>query len=289
VVRVGLLTRSGVPVAVAAGSTVVARLLDVTALCLLALLLGPLAPGIRGGAGDGAGGATAAFGTPAVLLILIVLALGAGIAGGRRLGSGRLAPLRSRLPAPAARLARVAGDAVAGAAATPPRLLGAAAALTVASWLLEAGAVWSAARAAGVGLSPVAAAAATAVTIAFQGLQFTPGGLGLYETSLTGSLAVLGVDPAAGLSLALATHALKFAYAYLAGALCLGALALTGARRGAGGADRTGRCAPLRRALAAAARLPGRARRDVRLPPAADTPPAPPAPAASPPPLSRAA
>jgi uncharacterized membrane protein YbhN (UPF0104 family) len=203
---------------VAAGSTVVARLLDVAALCLLALLLGP-------GAAAAAGDADDRFGILTAPLALVVVAVAGGVLGARRLGTGRLAPLWSRLPAPAAGAVRVVQAAVAGPAATPPLQLAAAAALTVASWLLEAGALWSAARAAGVDLTPAAAATATAVTIAFQGFQFTPGGLGLYETSLTGILVVLGVDPAAGLSLALTTHALKFAYSYVAGALCLGALA----------------------------------------------------------------
>ena len=218
IVRVGLLARTGVPVVVAAGSTVVARLLDVASLCLIALLLGPFA--------GGTGGAGAHIGTLGAPLILAVIAVGAGILTARHLGSGRLAPLWTRLPAPAARIGRVVQDAVAGPAATPPAHLAGAAVLTVAGWLLKSGALWSVSRAAGVDLTPAAAATATAVTIAFQGLQLTPGGLGLYETSLTGVLAVLGVAPVTGLSLALATHALKFGYSYVAGALCLGAMAL---------------------------------------------------------------
>ena len=58
---------------------------------------------------------------------------------------------------------------------------------------------------------------ATAFTIAFQGFQVTPGGIGLYEASLTAALSLYGVDPATALALALATHALKFAYSFAVG------------------------------------------------------------------------
>jgi hypothetical protein len=70
------------------------------------------------------------------------------------------------------------------------------------------------------------AGVATAFTIAFQGFQFTPGGLGLYEASLTGVLVLHGIDPGVALTLAVATHALKFAYAYLVGGICLATEAL---------------------------------------------------------------
>ena len=127
-VRVGLLARTGVPVPVAAGSTVVARLLDVASLCLIALVLGPLA--------GGAAGERAPFEALTTPLILVGLAGGAGLLGARRLGRasgpglgpGRLVALGKRLPAPAVRLVGVARDAVAGPAATPPWQLTAAAA-----------------------------------------------------------------------------------------------------------------------------------------------------------------
>ncbi len=205
-VRVGLLARAGVPLGVAAGSTALARLLDFVTLGLVALALGPLAGG--------------QLQSLLALLSLPLVAAGLGVAGYLLLVSGRLAGLWHRLPAPLGGLAQRVEMAL---AATPPRRLAAAAALAAPSWLLEGSAVWAVAQAAGVPLSPQAAAAATAIAIAFQAAPVTPGGLGVYEASLTAALALFGVSPTIGLGLAVATHALKFAYAYAAGIPCLAA------------------------------------------------------------------
>lgn len=202
--RVGLLARHGMPVGAAAASTALARLLDFAALCLTALALAPLA-----------GGRVAAV-LPLLALPLVAVTLGAVLA--LLLATGRLAALTSRLPRRAAKTLR---DAQTALAATPPLRLLVALALVVPSWLLEAGALWTTAQAAGVPLALSIAAAATAFTIAFQAFQMAPGGLGTYEASQTVALALYGVDPASGLAIAVATHALKFAYAYGVGGICL--------------------------------------------------------------------
>ncbi|MBI4498103.1 MAG: flippase-like domain-containing protein [Chloroflexi bacterium] len=204
VIRAGLLARRGVSLGAAAGSTMLARLLDVAALCLITLVLGLYAGGHL----------TTLLGLFALPLAMV----GAGALGCLLLAAGKLAPLWALLPR---RIARIAQEAQAALAAVSALRVLIAFTVVVVSWLLEAGALWSVAQAAGVPLSLAVAAAATAFTIAFQGLQVTPGGLGLYEASLTGVLALYGLDPATGLALAVATHALKFAYAYLVGIPCL--------------------------------------------------------------------
>ncbi|MBX6341191.1 MAG: alkaline phosphatase family protein, partial [Thermomicrobiaceae bacterium] len=90
-------------------------------------------------------------------------------------------------------------------------------ALSLASWVLESSALLVVAAAAGVRLDPLVALAATAVTIALQAFQITPGGLGLYEAGMSGALGLAGVPPATALTLATLTHGLKFAYSYAVG------------------------------------------------------------------------
>ncbi|MBI3964239.1 MAG: flippase-like domain-containing protein [Chloroflexi bacterium] len=200
VVRIGLLARAGLPLGPAISSTIVARLLDFASLCVIALCLG------------------IATGGAIVDLLAFLIAPISAVVGGAvacvLFARGSSARLLAWLPD---RLAGPGLEAHVALARTAPRQVAGALALVIPSWLLEAGALWSIARAADVDLSPLIAAAATAFTIAFQAFQFTPGGLGLYEASLTGVLVLYGFDPATGLSLALATHALKFAYSYVFG------------------------------------------------------------------------
>jgi uncharacterized membrane protein YbhN (UPF0104 family) len=210
-VRVGLLARTGLPLALAAGSTVVARLLDLGALCVLAVAWAPLA-------GGSAGTAFAGLALP----ILLLLVAGAGL---HALSTGRLDWFWARCPTRLAGPARQAEEVI---RAIPLRRSVSALAVTLPSWTLEALALWAVAQAAGMALSLPLAVTATAFTIAFQGFQVTPGGLGFYEASLTAVLALHGLDPGSALALAVATHALKFAYAYGVGLLCLSAEAIHG-------------------------------------------------------------
>lgn len=85
---------------------------------------------------------------------------------------------------------------------------------TVASWILEAGVLLVAAHALGVEITPAAAIAITAFTILFQVFHVTPGGIGVYEASMTGALYAQGIPWEQGLALAVLTHGLKCAYSY---------------------------------------------------------------------------
>ena len=59
----------------------------------------------------------------------------------------------------------------------------------------------------------------TAVTIAAQLVAVTPGGVGTYEAAATAALVAVGAEPGAALAAAVAAHALKTAYALVAGGI----------------------------------------------------------------------
>ena len=191
-----LAARAGVPAAAAAVTTVVARLLDLAALlCIAAALLPPTA---AGGAGP------AAFAAPALLLAAAAGALL--LLRASRPGGG--------LPGPLGRLRERAGEAL---RALPPRSVLGAFAVTVPAWLLESAVVWAGAQALGIDLPLPAAAAVTAFTILFQTVHLTPGGIGVYEASMTAALQAQGVPGGEAVTLAVLAHGLKFAYSFAAG------------------------------------------------------------------------
>lgn len=94
----------------------------------------------------------------------------------------------------------------------------AAALLTFAGWLLEGTVVYGVAHALGLAINPLQAIWVTGMTIAGQVFHVTPGGIGTYETTLTASLAVLGIAGSAAYSAALLSHGYKFVFAYVTGA-----------------------------------------------------------------------
>ena len=61
--------------------------------------------------------------------------------------------------------------------------------------------------------------AVMAFTILFQVFHLTPGGIGVYEASMTAALQVQGTPGGEALTLAVLTHGLKFAYAFGVGGL----------------------------------------------------------------------
>ena len=63
-------------------------------------------------------------------------------------------------------------------------------------------------------VSVTTAIGATAFTILFQVIHLTPGGIGVYETSMTSVLALGGLGADEALTLAVVTHGLKFAYSF---------------------------------------------------------------------------
>lgn len=172
--------RAGVPAAPAAASTVSLRAADVAAVVGIGLVAGP-------------GVAAALLGRwwPLLLVGAVTVAGAAAwwlVRLGRRYGG-------IRRPGPAVVV------------------------LTVCSWLLEAVVMWQVAGWAGVPISVAAAVLVTAVTIAAQVAAVAPGGFGTYEAAATAALLAVGIDARTALAIALAAHAIKTAYALIAGAL----------------------------------------------------------------------
>ena len=69
---------------------------------------------------------------------------------------------------------------------------------TLPSWILEAGVLLVSAQALGAEITVPVAIAVTAFTILFQVFHVTPGGIGVYEASMTGALYAMGVPVAGG-------------------------------------------------------------------------------------------
>jgi hypothetical protein len=142
----------------------------------------------------------------------IVVAVGCGALLWLRASSAALS-----LFGPFARLARAAGESL---RSIPPAWIVRAGLWTLPSWILEGATVLIAARTMGITLPVQAAVAVTAVTILFQVVHITPGGIGVYEASMTAALALYGIPAEQGLTLAVLTHGMKFAYAFVIGGLC---------------------------------------------------------------------
>ncbi len=182
-IRVALARAEGVPLPAALGSTAFSRLLDV-------VVLGALSVPVW------AAGASRA-GLPAAAIIP-TLALGI-------------------LAVGAALIARWRGIGERWLPAAPSAVLTVSVATAVA-WVLEGGMVLAVASAVEPGFPLWQALAATAFTVGFQLFHATPGGVGLYEASMTGALVAFGTEPGTALAIAVTTHALKYVYALLAGA-----------------------------------------------------------------------
>lgn len=173
--------RAGIPVGVAASSTVALRAADLVAVLGLAALLGPrVAEDLLGG-----------WAWPAA-----ALAATAGLAG--LLWLRRIDGLGSKRPA------------------LPLIALSAAPA-----WVLESVVLWQSARWAGLGVGFDDAVLVTAVTIAAQTVAIAPGGLGTYEAAATVAFVSVGAEAGPALAAAVAAHALKTLYALVTGGIAL--------------------------------------------------------------------
>ena len=192
VLRPYLGARAGIDATDSTVSTAVARLLDFAALFAIAAALIPLTAGIDG---------LTVLIAPALLLAAVAAAL---------LWLRTTNATWSRFPV----LERVWTRSREALRALSPRAVLVAFALTVPSWLLESVVVYAAAHALGFELSLQAAMAVTAFTILFQVFHLTPGGIGVYEASMTAALQVQGMPGGEALTLAVLTHGLKFAYAF---------------------------------------------------------------------------
>ncbi|MBM3940976.1 MAG: flippase-like domain-containing protein, partial [SAR202 cluster bacterium] len=197
VIRPLLAARRGVPLTEAVASSVAARVIDFAALIAIAGTLIAWSP--RGMSLSPAALLLPPASVGAAALLLIWLR-----------ADGAIPPMPRRLELAVARV-RAATRRMSN------RRLASAMAWTLPSWLLEGAVLYVAARAMGAEVSPAAAVAATAFTILFQAFHFTPGGIGVYEASMTAALAAHGVPLEHGLALAVFTHGLKFGYSYTAG------------------------------------------------------------------------
>ena len=191
-----LASRRGVPLSEAAATTAVARLLDFSCLILIAAVCGALVTSL-----DGRGDWLRSLAIP----IVVVLGAGAALTLLRFRILDRFVPelLRDRLVSLRTQLAQMSVGRVAKATLW-----------TLPSWILEAGVLLVAAQALGAEITIPAAIAVTAFTILFQVFHVTPGGIGVYEASMTGALYAMGIPWQEGLALAVLTHGLKFAYSY---------------------------------------------------------------------------
>ncbi len=174
---VSAVKRAGVPAAEAAASTVALRAADLLTVAGLAWVLG--ARNIP------------AFGSPAARTAVAAV----GAAG--LLGLFWMWKLRG-----GGRLRRPGAVELAG---------------SLAAWVAEAGLVWAAARAAGIGLSFTEAVLVACVSVAAQAVAVAPGGFGSYEAAAVAAYAFLGHDPGMALAAALAAHALKTFYSVAVG------------------------------------------------------------------------
>ena len=89
------------------------------------------------------------------------------------------------------------------------------------SWVLEAGVIFAVVQMIGLQLGSISLVWANSMTIAGQIFHITPGGIGTYESTMSGSLALLGVDGKDAYRAALLSHTFKFLFAYTLGGYSL--------------------------------------------------------------------
>lgn len=89
------------------------------------------------------------------------------------------------------------------------------------SWVMEAGVIFAVVHMIGIELGTISLVWANSMTIAGQIFHITPGGIGTYESTMSGSLALLGVDGKDAYRAALVSHTFKFLFAYTLGVYSL--------------------------------------------------------------------
>lgn len=90
-------------------------------------------------------------------------------------------------------------------------------ALVAVSWVCEAGVVYGVVRILQLHLPFIAMIWVNSITIAGQVFHITPGAIGTYESTLSGSLVVLGIDWKAAYAAAILSHGFKFIFSYSLG------------------------------------------------------------------------
>jgi len=89
------------------------------------------------------------------------------------------------------------------------------------SWLLEGAVIYGVIRVLTLDVPIWQLVWANSMTIAGQVFHVTPGGLGTYESTMSGSLAILGIDWKTALTVAVMTHSFKFVFSYAVGLYAL--------------------------------------------------------------------
>lgn len=84
------------------------------------------------------------------------------------------------------------------------------------AWVLEAGILWVVGRGLGMELSAAEIVAATCFAVLVAAVPLTPGSLGTYEAGMVAILLAFGVPAETAFAAAVATHAIKFLYAFTA-------------------------------------------------------------------------
>ncbi|MBD0382149.1 lysylphosphatidylglycerol synthase transmembrane domain-containing protein [Paenibacillus sedimenti] len=93
--------------------------------------------------------------------------------------------------------------------------------LVTLSWVLEAGVIYAIAHIFTLQLSGLSLVWANSMTIAGQIFHITPGGIGTYESTMSGSLVLLGIEGKDAYRAAIVSHTFKFLFAYTLGAYSL--------------------------------------------------------------------
>ena len=218
--RMYAISRRGVPGEVAVVGVLVSRVVDLAGLILV---LGAAWTLVGAGGWEGT-----VFPAAFVLLAVAALPVLSRIRppGGLTAGSGRLAGLARRADKVRAALREVS-----------PSVLLRSLAFAAPAWVLEAGIFWAVGRGLGMGLSPAEVVAATCFAVLVAAVPLTPGSLGTYEAGMVGILLALGVPAETAFAAAVATHAIKFLYAFAAAPFAF-AEGLAAVRKG--GADEAG-------------------------------------------------
>jgi uncharacterized protein (TIRG00374 family) len=99
--------------------------------------------------------------------------------------------------------------------------------LTLAGWTLQAGMYWAFGRALGVDLSLADAILVMIAGAMIMSLHFVPTSIGIYEGTITGLLAALGLSGGEALAYALGTHLLLITFGLVTGSVAMWRLKLS--------------------------------------------------------------
>lgn len=89
--------------------------------------------------------------------------------------------------------------------------------LVAISWVFEAGVIYGVMQILQLQLSYISMVWVNSITIAGQVFHITPGAIGTYESTLSGSLVILGISWKEAFAAAILSHAFKFVFSYSLG------------------------------------------------------------------------